>query len=336
MDFPISHFDLIGNRMLLAMIAVLHVLINHGLAVGMIPLVAGMEWWGRRQNDDRWDRLAYRFLFFAFLFTTTVGALTGVGIWLSASLVNPASIGSLIRVFFWGWFVEWLVFITEVVLILFYFLTWKSWTGARKGAHVRLGFALAVFSWITMAIIVAILGFMMDPGNWLTDHSLLSGFLNPIYLPQLSFRTVLALVMAALISLVLTLFFTRRGDEFRYEAIRAISLVALVAAPVVALAGWWYWSVVPETMAENLATAMTTLQFEDWHETLLWGMLATVAATLLVVLVGVMRPWWVPRAALLVPMLGVVWLTAHFERVREFVRKPFIIGQYMYANGLRV
>jgi hypothetical protein len=25
-----------------------------------------------------------------------------------------------------------------------------------------------------------------------------------------------------------------------------------------------------------------------------------------------------------------------FERVREFIRKPFVIGEYMYANGLRV
>ena len=43
-----------------------------------------------------------------------------------------------------------------------------------------------------------------------------------------------------------------------------------------------------------------------------------------------------PRVATVVPLVAILWLTGHFERVREFIRKPYIIGQYMYANGLRV
>ena len=42
MDFPIFHLDFLGNRMLIAMIAVLHVMINHSLAVGAMPLVAAL------------------------------------------------------------------------------------------------------------------------------------------------------------------------------------------------------------------------------------------------------------------------------------------------------
>ena len=78
MDFPVFHLDFFGNRWLIATIAILHVLINHGLAVGMMPLVAAMEWYGHKKQDPRWDRLAYKILFFCFLITTTVGALTGV------------------------------------------------------------------------------------------------------------------------------------------------------------------------------------------------------------------------------------------------------------------
>ena len=58
MDFPVYHLDWLGNRWLIATIAILHVLINHGLAVGMMPLVAAMEWYGARRGDARWDRLA--------------------------------------------------------------------------------------------------------------------------------------------------------------------------------------------------------------------------------------------------------------------------------------
>lgn len=166
---------------MIAIIAVLHAVINHALAVGLMPVVAMLEIKGFRLRNTqpelaaRWDRLAYRILFFAFIITTTIGAMTGVGIWFSAALINPASIASLIRVFFGAWFVEWMVFVTEVVLILLYFLTWNklNTTIAQKFRHVKYGLFLSFFSWITMAIIVSILAFMMDTGNWNTNRSFL-------------------------------------------------------------------------------------------------------------------------------------------------------------------
>jgi hypothetical protein len=81
MDFPIFHLDFFGNRLLIAVIASLHVLINHALAVGAAPLVTFMEWYGWRRRDEDWDRLARRILFTCFVITTSAGALTGVGIW---------------------------------------------------------------------------------------------------------------------------------------------------------------------------------------------------------------------------------------------------------------
>ena len=337
MDFPVFHADLIGNRAIIAVIATLHVLINHGLAVGMMPLIAAMEWHGRRTGDKRWDTLAYKLLFFCFLITTTIGALTGVGIWLSASLINPYAIGSLIRVFFWAWFTEWLVFITEVCLIIAYFQTWKKWTSEEaKRNHIRLGAALAAFSWITMAIIVSILGFMMDPGSWLTDRTLFAGFTNPIYLAQLAFRTPLALSMAGVIAAFLTICFVRRNDPFRIKALKAVNLWVLFWVPVTLAGGWWYASAVPTAMAENLGAALLTMQFEGWLSDFLKIVIGTVALLYLIAQIGTLRPRWIPSAGYLAALLAIVWLTGHFERVREFIRKPYVIGQYMYANGMRV
>jgi len=339
MDFPVFHLDGLGNRWLIATIAILHVLINHGLAVGMMPLIAVMEWYGNMRQDPRWDRLAYKILFVAFLITTTVGALTGVGIWFSASLVNPYSIGSLIRVFFWAWFTEWLVFITEVCLILAYTLTWKRWSARGqiwKARHIKLGFALAAFSWITMAIIVAILGFMMDPGNWMTDYSFWTGVMNPLYIPQLAFRTPLAAAMAGIIAMFLILFFTRKTDPFRSEALRAVGLWTLAFAPFVLIAGWWYYTAVPDAMKANLGVSLMTMQFADWQDQFLRVAIATVIAILLVVQMALARPALLPKTALVLPFLAILWMTGHFERVREFIRKPYVIGAYMYANGIRV
>jgi len=336
MDFPLFHLDFFGNRLLIAVIATVHVLINHMLAVGAIPLIATLEWRGLRTGDQRWDRLAYRSLWVCFIITTSLGALTGVGIWLSTSLVNPQAIGSLIRVFFWAWFFEWTVFVTEVILILLYALTWKTaWKQRHPRGHLALGWALAAFSWLTMAVIVAILGFQMDTGIWTVQPGFWTAVLNPVYLPQLAFRTPFALVSAALFILALTAFFTRHDPAFRARAIRFVSGWALVFTGPWLAGAWAYWRVIPEPMLDNLSTAMTTLAFADFLGPLRWILAASVGAVVLVGLWGVLAPRRLPALVLVVPALLAMWQLSYFERVREFIRKPDVIEAYMYSNGLR-
>lgn len=336
MDFPIFHLDGVGNRLLIAVIAITHVLINHGMAVGAMPLIAFLEWKGRTTGDPRWDHLARRILFICFLITTTVGALTGVGIWFSASLVNPYSIGSLIRIFFWGWFAEWIVFVTEVCLILAYFLTWETWTGPRKRRHNLLGWALAVFSWITMALIVAVLAFMMNTGDWRNQPSFWTALFNPLYLPQLAFRTPLAMVSAGLFALCLIPFLTGSQSDFRKLALRKASQWCLAWLPLVAFGAWWYWTSVPKSMTGNLSVALGTMQFSGWHSHLLKGAVACVLAILVACLLAWKRPQWLPMPLPVIPFVLSLMLLGYFERVREFVRKPYVIPGYMYSNGYRV
>lgn len=335
MDFPVFHLDFLGNRLLFGLMAVVHVLINHGLAVGLAPLVVLLEWVGRRTGDARWDDFAKRLLFTAFLITTSLGALTGVGIWVVASLVNPMAIGSLIRVFFWAWFSEWIVFVTEVGLILAYYLTWDRWQGARKGLHLALGAGLAVASWLTMAIIVAILGFMMDTGDWAAAPSFVRGVLNPIYLPQLAFRTPTAMALAGLYALFLSYFLLDRGDAFRRSVIRLVGGWVMGWAPLVMGAAFIYWSVVPEAGIGNLPVAMATQAFADWYRTLGWIIAGSGVALVLTAAWALALPRWMPRAWLLVPAVLATGMMGMFERVREFVRKPDVIEAYLYANGVR-
>ena len=273
MDFPLFHLAYFGDRTLIAVIAILHVLINHAFAVGFIPLVVVLERQAAARGDAAGDALAKRFMGVAFVLTTTIGALTGVGIWLSTALINPEAIGSLLRVFFWAWFTEWLVFISEVALILAYYLTWDQWTGPRKAAHIRLGWTLAAFSWITMAIIVAILGFMLTPGSWASERGLFSGLLNPTYLPQLAFRTPLALAMAGCVGLALSVLFTERDSDLRHRTVRFCGLWTLVFLPFAAAGLVWWWASVPADLAQNLATALATQQAAAQSYVVLWTLL---------------------------------------------------------------
>lgn len=325
----------------MAIVAILHVLVNHPFAVGGYPLLVMLERWGHRTGSKAIDEMTRKITFVFFIVTTTVGALTGVGIWLVSALIAPFAIGSLLRVFFFAWATEWIVFIIELVLILAYALTWEKWTAeGKKKKHIFLGFLLSVFSWITMAIITAILGFMMNPGAWraagvVADVDVGAAILNPMYFPQLAFRTAYAMVMGGVLIWFLLHFFTEKGSEVRRETVRRISWWILFWLPWFIAAAFWYWSAVPGFMQKNINIALFGLQFARWHQKFFWVDAGLVLSFLVLAVWGSRKPERVPAAALILPFFFGLWVLGHFERVREFVRKPYIISGYMYANGIR-
>jgi hypothetical protein len=342
MDFPMFHLDWLNNRMLIAIIAILHVIINHGLAVGFMPFVTWLEQRGvSRSGQDQitdleWDNMVYKMMKVAFIITTTLGAMTGVGIWFSVALVSPSSIGSLIRVFYWAWFIEWIVFVTEVVLIMIYFLTWKNSNSSLKAKirHINFGWYLSVFSWITMAIIVSILGFMMDPGNWETNKSLINGFTNPIYLPQLLFRTPTAMLVAGIFGMLLITLFTKAGSQLRINAVKYASKWLLLWAPISLVGAYVYYHAMPDAMIANMSTAVGTLQFSQYYDLLKYFVAGGVGFTLIIGIIGVYKTQRLKPYMVVIPVITAIAYLGFFERVREFIRKPYVIGQYMYSNLL--
>jgi hypothetical protein len=343
MDFPMFHLDWLNDRFLIAMIAIIHVFINHGLAVGFIPYITWLEQKGvtmagpSQITQPEWDDMIYKKMKVAFIITTTIGAMTGVGIWFSAALISPASIGSLIRVFYFAWFVEWLTFVTEVVLIMIYFLTWKNANASLRGKlrHIRFGWFLSIFSWITMAIIVSILGFMMDPGNWHQHHSLLNGFTNPIYLPQLFFRTPAAMVLGGIFGMLLTTIFSKKGTMERTIALKSAARWILAWSPIALTAAYIYYNAMPEAMRANMSTAVGSMEFAKYYELLSYIIPGAVSLVVIISLWAWIRPRSIRFAFVLIPCLAAFGFLGIFERVREFIRKPYVIGGYMYSNLLR-
>lgn len=132
MEFPFFQVPYLGNGMTIALNAVLHIIIAQGITTGVITMIALAEYIGFKKSSEHWESFARSLLKPTIIIITGVGSVTGVGIWFITSALSPKGIGLMLRIFFWPWFVEWLVFAIEVIVILLYYFTWEKWSGLKK------------------------------------------------------------------------------------------------------------------------------------------------------------------------------------------------------------
>jgi len=341
-DFPIFSMPLFGHRFIFAFDAIVHVFVSHA-AVGGSIVLAFAQYFAIKNNDRKFDELTYKVLFTLFILATAVGALTGIGIWVHVNIINPAAIGALLRVFFWKWFVEWIVFNIEMILLLMFFLTWKSkpiGTPAKAG-HFKLVVGYAVASWLTMAIITAILGFQMTPGNWLASEfpakpDYMASLMNPSWIPSLGFRTFFAILWASAGAMVLTWFFTKDDAETRQKGIRFFGKFLYASVIPLLVFGYWYYLQFPQAAKDLFSVGAVTRRFAVDPQLAVQITLGLVALAVVSSAYLFFKPTKAPMLAAIGLLVASGALIGEFERVREFVRKPYIIYGYMYANGIRV
>jgi mono/diheme cytochrome c family protein len=192
-----------------------------------------------------------------------------------------------------------------------------------------------------MAIITAILGFMMTPGNWLasdfpTKPDYVAALINPSWIPSLGFRTFFSIIWAASVSMMLSWLFTRNDMELRVQALQFFGrILALCVVPMI-IFGFWYYTQFPPQAKALFSMGVITRRLMANPE------LATIVTLLFAIisLSSVLYLYFKPRKATiwiaLAMFIANAALITEFERVREFVRKPYIIYGYMYANGVRV
>jgi hypothetical protein len=125
-------------------------------------------------------------------------------------------------------------------------------------------------------------------------------------------------------------------EEIRAQASRFLSRFLLVAVPVAALGGAWYLAVVPASVRDQIPTALMTTRFEPYVQ-VSYGVNGAIALLVLgLAFWALKRTKPLPTLLLWVPILALTMQLGQFERVREFVRKPYLISGYMYANGIRL
>jgi hypothetical protein len=325
MNYPVWEPPFLGGGLIIGIIAILHVFVSH-FAVGgglFLPLIERKAY--REENPALLEYVKSHSKFFV-LVVLVFGAVSGVGIWWSIGLVNPEATATLIHVFVWGWAIEWVFFIVEIAAAFIYYYGWDR---LDAKTHLRVGWVYFASAWLSLFVINGILAFMLTPGRWLESPSFSAAFFNPSMVPSCLVRTGVSVALAGVYALVTAA--TLREVGLRLEVIRYAAKWVLAGTLVIPLAGAWYIATLPPLAREISMGAAPPV-------TIFAGL--SIFFSALVVVFTYFGPYQHPRYfnltfAFVIAVLALS-TTAVTEWVREAVRKPYIIYDYMYANTLRL
>jgi mono/diheme cytochrome c family protein len=321
--YPTFYVPQIGSAWVMGIIGVIHVIASH-TSVGAAVLFAILETVAYRQKRPEILDFIKRYGMFLLVFSYIIGSITGPGIWYAITVASPRGVGGLIHNFVWVWAAEWVYFTVEVIGVyaLVYLL---GKVDARS--HLKLTWSFALASWATMLLIVGILSFMMWPGNeaWYTTGSTNDAFYNLNFFAHLGIRTGSMLVMATVVGLLVL---SRHLDTAMRERVtRILAPIGLAGGLLAVLMFMWYLQTLPHN-----AQLMLTVNLMPMY---MKGMVAVFVTTTLYLIWAWIKPLHIKTYVALPLFLFIavygVWPE---ERIRESMRKPYVVGQYVYSNQI--
>lgn len=334
MFFPILHIPGLGDGMTIALDAVLHVLISHGLAIGLVTMIVVFQTLTYLGKGAFWAQISRTLLIPTVIIITSVGAVTGVGIWFITGALAPEGIGSLIHLFFWPWFIEWGAFTLEVVFLLIYFYLWDQLAQNRPGLLVGLGWGYAITAIISAILITGILGFMLTPDGWPWGQNFAQAYFNPTFIPQCFLRIAGGLSLGALFVLTWTAWRFQGTAEERGRVLCFAGAFFFVASLLTAGSAFIYFSRVPQTYLTHWKFAVATSALSQDSAFLPIANGLAVLCILAMAAAAMFRRWRICRILCFPTLILCVGLVMEFERIREFVRGPYLLPGYMYANQI--
>jgi len=347
MNYPFWDIPYLGSGWVIGLIAIFHVMISQ-FAVGGGVYLPMAERKALRMPEGElrtaWlNQLASHSKFFLIL-TGVFGTISGVGIWFAIGLTHPEATSTLIHNFVFGWAMEWVFFIVELTTIAVYYYTWGK---IDSELHLKVGWLYTVASVATLVIINGILTFMLTPGQtWLdvagTGHEASKfwyAFFNPTYWPSLFLRSCVCCALAGVWALITA----SRIDGDKQPELKT-SLVqwsvkwlvpSFVATPFILI---WYLWMVPDSQRALLTLGIDTIGSGTFSIITRIALLIIVTSATIVG-VAYFLAYRNPRDfnlshAVAVLMLALI-ATGAGEYSREMLRKPYVIGGWMYSNGVR-
>jgi cytochrome bd-type quinol oxidase subunit 1 len=348
MNYPFWEIPILGSGWVIGIIAIFHVMISQ-FAVGgglYLPLA---ERKALRMADPEsradWLRELARYSKFFLVLTGVFGTVSGVGIWFAIGLTHPEATSTLIHNFVFGWAMEWVFFMVELATAAVYYYTWNR-VDARL--HLTVGWVYAGASAFTLIIINGILTFMLTPGDtWLAvagtgqeAGKFWNAFFNPTYWPSLFLRTCVCASLAGIWALISA----SRIDGEKQPALKS-SLVkwsvkwlvpSFVAMPFLMI---WYVAMVPATQRTLLTLGIGTIGSGTFSIVTRIALLIIItSATIIGVayFLAYRNPVEFNLSHAIAVLLLALIATGSGEYAREMLRKPYVIGRWMYSNGVRV
>jgi len=282
---------------------------------------------------------------FFLILTGVFGTISGVGIWFAIGLTHPEATSTLIHNFVFGWAIEWVFFIVELTTIAVYYYTWGR---IDEKLHLTVGWVYSVASVCTLVIINGILTFMLTPGDtWISvagsGHEASKfwyAFFNPTYWPSLFLRSCVCCALAGVWALITA----SRIDGDKQPELKT-SLVkwsvkwlvpSFVATPFILI---WYLYMVPASQQALLRLGIDTIGSGTFSIITRIALLIIITSATIIG-VAYFLAYRNPidfklSHALAVLMLALI-ATGSGEYAREMLRKPYVIGRWMYSNGVRV
>jgi len=323
MNYPVWDIPVLGGQVLIALISVTHVFVAH-FAVGGGLFIWLTDWKGVREKDPEIHDYVRKHTWFFLLLTMVFGGVSGVGIWFIIGLVHPSGTSILIHNYVFGWAVEWVFFLGEIIALLIYHYTFE-----RLKPHQRLlmAFLYFLFAWLSLFVINGIIAFMLTPGRWLETRDFWHGFFNPSFFPSLLFRTFTATMLAGMFAYVTVVFL--QAGPFRLKMMRySTKWMLLSYIGLIPSAAWYFYAIPAEARITAFSLNSETIPF----------LITFLVTSGIIVLFGLfftlkVAPGIQKVLVFLLIGIGLAWIGG-FEYMREIARKPWIIYNHMYSNSI--
>jgi cytochrome bd-type quinol oxidase subunit 1 len=348
MNYPFWEIPILGSGWVIGIIAIFHVMISQfavggGLYLPMAERKAMQMPEGQLRTE--WLAQLAGFSKFFLILTAVFGTVSGVGIWFAIGLTHPEATSTLIHNFVFGWAMEWVFFLVELTTIIVYYNTWGK---IDSKLHLAVGWVYAVASLCTLIIINGILTFMLTPGAaWLRvagtgreASKFWYAFFNPTYWPSLFLRACVCCALAGIWALITA----SRIDGDKHPALKTTMVQwsvkwlvpSFVATPFLLI---WYLWMVPASQQALLTLGIDTIGSGTFSIITRIALLIIVTSATIVG-VAYFLAYRNPREFNLSHAIAILLLaliaTGSGEYAREMLRKPYVIGNWMYSNGVRV
>ena len=348
MNYPFWNIPYLGSGWVIGIIAIFHVMISQ-FAVGGGLYLPMAERKALRMPEgpvrDAWLKQLVNHSKFFLLITGVYGTISGVGIWFAIGLTQPEATSTLIHNFVFGWAIEWVFFLIELATAAVYYYTWDR---IDPKLHLKVGWLYAGASAATLIIINGILTFMLTPGDtWLAvagtgneASKFWNAFFNPTYWPSLLLRVCVCASLAAVWALITSSRIDGDKDPLLKTGLVRWSVKWLIpsflATPFLLV---WYLFMVPESQRALLTLGIDTIN-SGTFSTVTRVSLIIIITSALIVAVAYFLAYRNPAEFNLSHAMAVLLLayiaTGAGEYSREMLRKPYVIGRWMYSNGVRV